>query len=101
MVTAVLDAIGDAILAEDVVSEVFLTVWRHADGFKARAQVSTRLLAIARNKSLSVVKCRSDRHVDCEEMKIEDPADDPEVLLDKSERRDAIREWRVIGADNE
>jgi hypothetical protein len=41
MVTAVLDAIGDAILAEDVVSEVFLTVWRHADGFKARAQVST------------------------------------------------------------
>ena len=41
MVTAVLDAIGDAISAEDVVSEVFLTVWRHADGFKARAQVST------------------------------------------------------------
>ena len=38
-----------------------------------------------------MVKCRSDRHVDCEEMKIEDPADDPEVLLDKSERRDAIR----------
>jgi hypothetical protein len=54
-------------------------------------------------------------------MEIEDPADDPEVLLDKSERRDAIRgclsqlsaarlsdkvrrkhmEWRVIGADNE
>jgi DNA-directed RNA polymerase specialized sigma24 family protein len=58
MVTAVLDAIGDAISAEDVVSEVFLTVWRHADGFKARAQVSTWLLAIARNKSLSVVTPR-------------------------------------------
>ena len=32
-------------LAEDLVSEVFLDVWRNADSFKARSQVTTWLLA--------------------------------------------------------
>jgi len=38
---------GNTSLAEDLVSEVFLDVWRQADGFEAKCQVSTWLLAIA------------------------------------------------------
>jgi len=78
--------IGDATLAEDVVSDVFLDVWRQADRFKASAHVSTWLLAIARNKSLSAVRRRSDKQLDCETIEIADPADDPEVSVHKSDR---------------
>jgi RNA polymerase sigma-70 factor (ECF subfamily) len=82
---------GDASLAEDIVSEVFLEVWRHADRFKSRAQVSTWLLAIARNKGVTAVKRRSDQQLDVETLEIDDPADDPEVLINKSDRSEAIR----------
>jgi RNA polymerase sigma-70 factor, ECF subfamily len=34
--------------AEDLISEVFLDVWRQADRFEGRSTVSTWLLAIAR-----------------------------------------------------
>ena len=81
---------GDASLAEDIVSEVFFEVWRHADGFKSRAQVSTWLLAIARNKGAAAVKRRSGQQLDVETLEIEDPADDPDVLINKSDRSEAI-----------
>src|SRR5258708_30724886 len=45
--------------AEDLVSEVFIEVWRNAGQFEARSQVSTSLLAIARHKSLSAPRRRS------------------------------------------
>jgi RNA polymerase sigma-70 factor, ECF subfamily len=82
---------GDATLAEDVVSEVFFEVWRHADRFKSRAQVSTWLLAIARNKAVTAVRRRSDQQLDVATLEIEDPADDPEVLINKSDRSEAIQ----------
>ena len=78
-------------LAEDIVSDVFLEVLRHADAFKAKARVSTWLLAIARNKSLSEVKRRSDKQLDCETIEMEDPADDPEISVQKRGRTEVIR----------
>src|SRR6266542_22706 len=45
--------VGDGALAEDLLSEVFLAVWRQAAAFEARSSVSTWLLAIARYKALS------------------------------------------------
>jgi DNA-directed RNA polymerase specialized sigma24 family protein len=39
--------VGDEPLAEDLLSEVFLDVWRQAASFEARSSVSTWLLAIA------------------------------------------------------
>jgi RNA polymerase sigma-70 factor (ECF subfamily) len=79
-------------LAEDIVSEVFLDVWRQADGFKGRSQVSTWLLAIARNKAISALRRRSDEHLDdLTAAAIEDPADDAELLVDKKDRSIAIR----------
>jgi RNA polymerase sigma-70 factor (ECF subfamily) len=82
---------GDASLAEDIVSEVFFEVWRHADRFKSRAEVSTWLLAIARNKGVTAVKRRSGQQLDLKTLEIEDPADDPEVLINKSDRSEAIQ----------
>jgi RNA polymerase sigma-70 factor, ECF subfamily len=87
----VLRLIGDATVAEDIVSDVFLDVWLQAKRFKARAQVSTWLLAIARNKSLSEVRRRRDKEMDCEPVEMADPADDPEVSVQKAIRSEVIR----------
>jgi RNA polymerase sigma-70 factor (ECF subfamily) len=42
-------------VAEDLLSDVFLDVWRQAASFQGRASVSTWLLAIARYKALGVL----------------------------------------------
>ena len=55
---------GNQSLAEDLVSEVFLDVWRQAEGFESKSQVSTWLLAIARYKALSALRRRTDEHLD-------------------------------------
>jgi RNA polymerase sigma-70 factor (ECF subfamily) len=73
--------------AEDLVSEVFIEAWRHADRFEARSQVLTWLLAIARHKALSALRKRSAEEVDEDVLEfIEDPCDDPEVSMQKTER---------------
>jgi RNA polymerase sigma-70 factor (ECF subfamily) len=74
-------------LTEDLVSEVFLDVWRRANGFKGRSQVSTWLLAIARNKALSAMRARLDEHLDDEmATAIVDPANDAETVVNKWDR---------------
>lgn len=79
-------------LAEDIVSEVFLDVWRQASGFKGRSQVSTWLLAIARNKAISTLRRRCDEQLDdVAAAEIEDPADDAELLVQKKDRSTVIR----------
>jgi RNA polymerase sigma-70 factor, ECF subfamily len=79
-------------VAEELVSEVFLEVWRHAGAFAARSQVSTWLLSIARHKALSVLRRRSAEELDEETAElIEDPADDPEVALQKAQRSEILR----------
>src|SRR6266480_1358048 len=76
----VLRLTNDSSLAEDLVSEVFIDVWRRANGFKGKSQVSTWLLAIARNKALSAMRARLDEQLDDEmAMAIADPADDAET----------------------
>jgi RNA polymerase sigma-70 factor (ECF subfamily) len=45
--------VSNETLAEDLVSEVFLNVWRQAARFECRSSVSTWLLSIARHKALS------------------------------------------------
>ena len=46
-------------LAEDLLSEVFLDVWRQAGRFEGRSSVSTWLLSIARFKALSARRRRT------------------------------------------
>jgi RNA polymerase sigma-70 factor, ECF subfamily len=57
----VLRLVRDEAAAEDLISEVFLDVWRQAGKFEGRAAVSTWLLAIARFKALSALRRRPEQ----------------------------------------
>lgn len=84
--------VKDETVAEDMIGEVFLDVWRQAGRFENRSSVSTWLLSIARFKALSALRKRREDQLD-EEMagEIEDDADTPEVSLQKDDKGAAIR----------
>jgi RNA polymerase sigma-70 factor (ECF subfamily) len=86
----VLGLIEDASIAEDIVGEVFLDVWRQADRFQAHAEVSTWLLAMARRKAVAALRWRP-RPTGAEVHAIEDPADDPVLAMDNEDRGEALR----------
>jgi RNA polymerase sigma-70 factor (ECF subfamily) len=84
--------VGDAVLAEDIVSDVFLALWRQADSFKAKSQVSTWILAIARYKALSALRSRSEEPLDDDDAAaIADPAEDAEAIVDRQDRGMVLR----------
>ncbi len=88
----VLRMTGDASLAEDTVSEVFLEVWRNAEGFEGRSRASTWLIAIGRNRMLTARRQR--RYEPLDETRaatIADTADDPEISFGKKDRSETIR----------
>jgi RNA polymerase sigma-70 factor, ECF subfamily len=88
----VLRLTGNQSLAEDLVSEVFLDVWRQAEGFESKSQVSTWLLAIARYKALSALRRRTDEHLDDQmAASIEDTSDDPETVVNTKDRATIIQ----------
>ena len=65
-------------VAEDLMQEVMLTVWRRADQFdRSRAALSTWIFTIARNKRIDAI--RRDRHPDF------DP-DDPALVVEADDR---------------
>jgi RNA polymerase sigma-70 factor (ECF subfamily) len=79
--------------AQDLISEVFLDVWRQAARFEGRSAVSTWILAIARFKALSSVRRRKEAQLDEEEAaRIEDEADTPEVALQKKDTGEVLRQ---------
>jgi RNA polymerase sigma-70 factor (ECF subfamily) len=85
--------VDDESLAEDLLSEVFLDLWRHAASFEARSSLSTWLLAIARYKALSARRRRTDAELDEATVStVPDTADDPEVTLQKKNRAEALRQ---------
>jgi RNA polymerase sigma-70 factor (ECF subfamily) len=89
----VLRLVNDPASAEDLISEVFLDVWRQADRFEGRSAVSTWMLAIARFKALSALRKRPDQELDEETAAaLEDTSDDPEVAVQKKDKSDALRE---------
>ena len=73
-------------------SEVFLDVWRQAEAFESKSQVSTWLLAIARYKALSALRRRTDEHLDDQmAANIEDTADDPETVVHNKDRSTIVQ----------
>jgi RNA polymerase sigma-70 factor (ECF subfamily) len=84
--------VQDDRLAEELLADVFLEVWRHAVQFEARATVSTWLLAIGRYKALSALRRRTDVNLDQRmACAIPDLGDDPEVVLQKKDRGEVLR----------
>lgn len=78
--------------AEDVAGDVFLDVWRKADRFAGQCEVSTWLLAIARNKSIDALRRGAADPLDEEALLlIEDESDDPETQLHKRHADSVVR----------
>src|SRR3978361_2400740 len=84
----ILRMVRDTTTAEDLVSQVFLDVWRTASQFEGRAQVSTWLLSIARFKALTALRQRKHEDIDQDDvLEIADGADTPEASLDPRHTR--------------
>jgi RNA polymerase sigma-70 factor (ECF subfamily) len=85
---------GDEALADDLLGDVFLEVWRRAVSFEGRSSVSTWLLAIARHKALSARRRRpTDAELNDElASTVADPSDDPERVLEKKNREELLRQ---------
>lgn len=83
-------------MAEDVMSEVFLDVWRQAGRFQGRSSAATWILSIARFKALSAVRRRSDEALDEETAAaLPDTAADPEAALAAADRAAVLQ--RCLG----
>jgi RNA polymerase sigma-70 factor (ECF subfamily) len=84
--------VANSATAEDVVNDVFFDLWRQAASFEGRAQLSTWLLAIARNKALSAMRGRVHQPLDDAAAEaIPDPAGTAEEALDVSQRGALLR----------
>src|SRR3954462_5297929 len=88
----ILRIVRDTTTAEDLVSQVFLDVWRTAGQFEGRSQVSTWLLSIARFKALTAMRQRRFEDIDQEDVRqIPDSSDTPETSLDRSDTSAILR----------
>src|ERR1700761_2274654 len=88
----ILRIVRDTTMAEDLVSQVFLDVWRTAKQFEGRSQVSTWLLSIARFKALTSLRQRKFEDIDQDDVReIADDSDTPEASLDRSSTSAILR----------
>lgn len=87
----VLQRLRDKALAEDVTSEVFLDVWRHAGRFEGRSAVLTWILAIARHKAFAAHS--NPRRIEFDSTIADDrsSADDPDAPLQARDRSIVLR----------
>jgi RNA polymerase sigma-70 factor (ECF subfamily) len=89
----VLRLVNDAATAEDLTSDVFLDVWKHAGRFEGRSQVSTWILSIARYKAVDALRRRANDPLDEEIAKeFPDAADNPELIVQKQNESAILRE---------
>jgi RNA polymerase sigma-70 factor (ECF subfamily) len=79
-------------IAEDIVSQVFLDVWRSANRFESRARVTTWLFSIARLKALASMRERRHEDIDQDHVAaIADDLDTPEAALDRKDTNAILR----------
>src|ERR1700674_4726841 len=83
----VLRLVRNETMAEDLISEVFLDVWRQAGKFEARSAVSTWLLAIARFKALSSLRRRTEEELDEDAAAaVAEPGEHPEAATKRKDK---------------
>lgn len=79
-------------IAEELVNETFIDVWRKADTFGGKSRVSSWIFAIGRNKALSTLRKRQDSALDHEFAEaIPDDADTAHDTLAKLDKAEAMR----------
>jgi RNA polymerase sigma-70 factor (ECF subfamily) len=85
--------VGNETIAEDLLSEVFLDVWRQAGRFEGRSSVATWLMSIARFKALSARRRRTEAELNEKiETTVADTASDPEAALQEKNRGELLRQ---------
>ena len=85
--------VSNETLAEDLLSEVFLDVWRQAGRFEGRSSVATWLMSIARFKALSARRRRTEAELaEKIETTVADTANDPEAALQEKHRGELLRQ---------
>jgi RNA polymerase sigma-70 factor (ECF subfamily) len=88
----VLQRLRDRALAEDVTSDTFLDVWRHAGRFEGRSAVLTWILAIARHKMFAARLNPRSVQLDSDVAgSQEDCANDPDAPLQARDRSTILR----------
>ncbi len=84
--------LGDAALAEDVLQDAFLSVWRKAHTYQTgRGSVRTWVSSIVRNRAIDIVRARRERAV----------ADDEELLLGIRDPGPAVVDQVVASIEGE
>lgn len=79
-------------MAEELVNEVFLSVWRNAASFQGQSAVSSWVFAIARNRAMSELRKRREDTLDDPDSYDEmDEADTPEETALKVDKAAALR----------
>lgn len=79
-------------LTQDIVSLVFLDVWRFAHRFEYRSRVSTWLLSIARFKAINAIRRPMHQKLDEFDLsEIADTSDIPEVALSRKQTSSILR----------
>jgi RNA polymerase sigma-70 factor (ECF subfamily) len=79
--------VDDQALAEDILNEVFLEVWRNAAKFRGESEVSTWMLAIARFRAISALRKRREETLDeADAAAIVDTSEDAEEILQNKDR---------------
>ncbi len=89
----VMRLIRNEAIAEELTNEVFMEVWRNAGKFEGRASVSTWMLSIAHNRSVSTLRKKRDENWDEDSAnEIADEDDDPEVTAQKTDKGQVLRD---------
>ncbi|MEM7426054.1 MAG: sigma-70 family RNA polymerase sigma factor [Pseudomonadota bacterium] len=79
-------------IAEELTNETFMEIWRVAGNFEGRSAPSTWIFSIARFKTLSVLRKRSDAELDEDYAEgLEDDGDTPEESALKQDKAGLIR----------
>ena len=85
--------LGRPALAEEVMKETYLKIWRTADGFDPTiASPTTWMVAIARNRAIDIVRKRGDLSVDDEPDAPEPASESPQPLA----RREMTEELKRL-----
>lgn len=82
--------LNDRQLAEEVLQDVMMAVWKHADGFRRESKVRTWLLTIARNRAINAQRRTTPRLVELDENFLSADSS-PVETLDLQSQQQAIR----------
>jgi RNA polymerase sigma-70 factor (ECF subfamily) len=84
--------VGNEAVAEEVMSEVFLEVWRGAARFEGTSAPGTWILSIAHNRAVSRMrKRREEAWNEDVAASLQDEGDNPEVATQKADKGELLR----------